>query len=104
MLLPGLEELTPAGSTYLLGADAELELANREARLGPDEGVFAYTDGATEVRRAKTALGLTGLRALLTPVAGQPAQAIVSRTEREILEWAEKPIRDDLCLLALKPR
>lgn len=102
--LPDLEELTPAGPTYLLGADSELALINRAATLRRGEGVFAYTDGATDVRRAKTALGLTGLKSLVEPLAGAAPQAIVSRTEREILEWAEKPIRDDLCLLALKPR
>jgi hypothetical protein len=29
---------------------------------------------------------------------------IVSWVERAILDWAEKPIRDDLCLSVLKPR
>ena len=32
------------------------------------------------------------------------ASEIVSRVERAILDWAEKPIRDDLCLFVLKPR
>ena len=102
--LPGLEELAPAGSTYLLGADPELELANRASTLAPGEGIFAYTDGATDVRREKAMLGVAGLRALLAPLAERPAQAIVSQTEKAILEWAGKPIQDDLCLLALKPR
>lgn len=102
--LPDLEELSPAGSTYLLGADPELELANRASTLAPDKGIFVYTDGATDVRREKAMLGLEGLRSLLAPLAERPAQAIVSQTEKAILEWAGKPIQDDLCLLALKPR
>ena len=102
--LPDLEELAPASSTYLLGADAELELTSRETTLRRGEGVFLYTDGATDVRRDDGMLDLAGLRTLLAPIVEKPAQAIVSRMEREILEWAEKPIRDDLCLLALKPR
>jgi serine phosphatase RsbU (regulator of sigma subunit) len=103
LLLPGLQELT-ASSTYLLGADAGLELANREATLRRGEGLIVYTDGATDVRKDDAMLGLEGLRRILSPLAGEPAPTIVSRTEQAILEWAEKPIRDDLCLLALKPR
>lgn len=102
--LPNLEEMKPDGSTYLLGADTELELTSRETTLRRGEGVLLYTDGATDVRGVNGMLGLAGLRTLLAPLVEKPARAIVSRTEKEILEWAEKPIRDDLCLLALKSR
>lgn len=102
--LPGMEELSPAGVTYLLGADPELELANRASTLARGEGVVVYTDGATDVRREKAMLGVEGLKTFLAPLAERPAQAIVSQTEKAILEWAGKPIQDDLCLLALKPR
>lgn len=104
LLLPGLEELKSASSTYLLGAEPGLELGNREATLRRGEGVIAYTDGATDVRRGGAMLGLAGLRGFLAPIAEAPAPAIISQTEKAILGWAEKPIRDDLCLLALKPR
>ncbi|HKT82930.1 MAG TPA: PP2C family protein-serine/threonine phosphatase, partial [Solirubrobacterales bacterium] len=104
LLLPGLEELTSASPTYLLGAEAGLELANGETTLPRGDGVVAYTDGATDVRRDNETLGLEGLRGLLAPIAAKPAPAIVSRTEKAILAWAESPLRDDLCLLALKPR
>jgi serine phosphatase RsbU (regulator of sigma subunit) len=104
LLLPSLDELRLAGSTYLLGAEPGLALANGETTLRRGEGVFAYTDGATDVRQSGAMLGLEGLTAFLTPLAEGPIPAIVSRTEKAILEWAEKPIRDDLCLLALKPR
>jgi serine phosphatase RsbU (regulator of sigma subunit) len=104
LLLPALEELASEGSTYLLGADAELELVNGAASLRPGEGVVIYTDGATDVRRGKAMLGLEGLRGFLAPHVEASAPVIVSQTEEAIMEWAEKPIRDDLCLLALKPR
>ena len=29
---------------------------------------------------------------------------IASEAERSILGWADRPIRDDLCLLVLKPK
>jgi len=102
--LRGLDELAPTSSTFLLGADAELELSNMEAFLGRGDGVVIYTDGATDVRREGELLGLDGLAGLLSPLAELPARTIVSRIEAAVLEWADAPIRDDLCLLVLKPR
>jgi hypothetical protein len=32
-----------------------------------------------------------------------PAEALVKQTARAILDWALIPVRDDLCLLAMKP-
>jgi serine phosphatase RsbU (regulator of sigma subunit) len=104
LCLPGLEELTLEGSTYLLGAEAELALRNREIQLADGEGVLVYTDGATDVRREGGLLGLGGLTRLLAPLTKLPATEIVSQVELAILGWAEKPIHDDLCLLVLKPR
>lgn len=102
--LPGLEELPLEDSTFLLGAEANLSLSNREASLAVGEGVVVYTDGATDVRSDGAMLGLEGLSRLLSPLTKLPAAAIVSQVEKAILEWAEGPIRDDLCVLVLKPR
>jgi serine phosphatase RsbU (regulator of sigma subunit) len=102
--LPGLEELPLEDSTFLLGADANLSLSNREASLRAGEGVVVYTDGATDVRNDGEMLGLEGLSRFLSPLAKLPATAMVSQVEKAILEWAEGPIRDDLCVLVLKPR
>jgi serine phosphatase RsbU (regulator of sigma subunit) len=102
--LPGLDQLALEGSTYLLGAEAELALSNGEASLSADDGVLVYTDGATDVRQGGELLGLEGLSRLLAPLTKLPAVEIVSQVERAILAWAEKPIQDDLCLLVLKPR
>jgi serine phosphatase RsbU (regulator of sigma subunit) len=101
--LPQLEELAPDGSTYLLGAEAGLALRNCETPLSAGQGVVLYTDGATEVRRGGEMLGVDGLLRLLEPLVGLPAEAIVRRTEKAIRDWTELPIRDDLCLLAMKP-
>lgn len=101
--LPELEELSPGGSTYLLGAEPDLALRNRDVPLSPGQGVVAYTDGATDVRRGRKMLGLEGLQRVLEPVAKLPAEVVVRKAEKAILEWAEVPIRDDLCLLAMKP-
>jgi serine phosphatase RsbU (regulator of sigma subunit) len=102
--LPGLSELPSEGPTFLLGADSDLTLNNQEITLGRGDGVLVYTDGATDVRRDGAMLGLDGLSRLLSPLVGLPAAAMVSQIEAGILEWAEGPIRDDLCVLALRSR
>lgn len=102
--LPGVVELSPEGSTFLLGADPGLTLGNREVALRAGDGVVIYTDGATDVRRDGAMLGLEGLSSFLLPLAKLPAAAMVNQLEKALLAWAEGPIRDDLCLLVLKPR
>ncbi|HET9592979.1 MAG TPA: PP2C family protein-serine/threonine phosphatase [Solirubrobacterales bacterium] len=101
--LPELEELPPDGTTFLLGADERLELHNIECPLRDSEGLVVYTDGATDVRQGRELLGLEGLRGLLAPLVGLRARVIVGEVERAILAWADRPIRDDLCLVVLKP-
>ncbi len=102
--LPGLDELGTSDATFLLGAKTHLSLSNRETSLREDSGVLVYTDGATDVRREGALLGRDGLVRLLAPLASLPAQAMASQAENAILSWTDEPIRDDLCVLVLKPR
>jgi serine phosphatase RsbU (regulator of sigma subunit) len=102
--LPELQELAPDGSTFLLGAQERLELENTEASVVGSEGIVVYTDGATDVRRGREMLGLEGLVGMLAPHCGLNARVMVSEVERAILAWADRPIRDDLCLVVLKPK
>ncbi len=101
--LPGLVELPLDGSTFPLGVEERLAVENAELRLGGEEGLAIYTDGATDVRRGREMLGLEGLRGVLAPLAALAPRAIAGEVERAILAWADRPIRDDLCLLVLKP-
>ena len=102
--LPSLRELPTAGPTYLLGAEPNLRLPTAEAALGDGEGVLLYTDGATDVRRGGALLGVDGLLRLLRPLVSLPADALARKAEEAILDWADEPVRDDLCVLVLKPR
>lgn len=103
--LPGLQELGPKDDhTYLLGVSPDLELRTAETVLRPGEGVLIYTDGATDVRRDGALLGLAGLSELLESLRKQPPWTITSGLEKAILDWTDEPLRDDLCLLALKPK
>ena len=102
--LPGLDELAPQSDTFLLGGKEGLALSNTEASLGDGEGVVIYTDGATDVRKGGSILGLDGLARLLSPLLELPATTMMRRAEEAILEWADSPIRDDLCVVVLRPR
>lgn len=101
--LPELDELDADGSTFLLGAEERLELENTETSVEGSEGLVVYTDGATDVRQGREMLGLDGLAGLLAPLSGLAARVMVGEVERAILAWADRPIRDDLCLVVLKP-
>lgn len=101
--LPDLRQFDFGGTTFLLGADATLSLRRVDTSIEGEEGVVVFTDGATDVRREGRLLGLEGLARLLEPFARLPPAAMVSEAERAILEWTDEPIRDDLCLLALRP-
>lgn len=101
--LPSLREMQAQESTQMLGVEPSLSLANTELRLGSEEGVVVYTDGATDVRQGGELLGREGLAELLAPLSGLRAEALVAGIQRAILEWADEPVRDDLCLLALRP-
>jgi serine phosphatase RsbU (regulator of sigma subunit) len=102
--LPGLAEFAPSGETLLLGVGAELALVTAEAELGRGDGVLVYTDGATDVKRAGQMLGREGLRRLVAPLVALPAGVLVQEVETAVLEWADGPIRDDLCVVALRPK
>ncbi len=102
--LPELQSMNRGGSTFLLGTDPELSLVTAEAQLGPEAGVLIYTDGATDLRlQGGKLLGLEGLQRLLDPLANLPARTLVAEIETALLAWANRTIRDDICVLVLRP-
>jgi serine phosphatase RsbU (regulator of sigma subunit) len=102
--LPTLQTLQADASTLPLGVDPDLSLSTGEASMGESDGVLVYTDGATDVRRDGAILGEKGLLGLLAPLASLPARALVNGAQGAILEWTDGPVRDDLCILALRSR
>lgn len=67
------------------------------------EGVVVFTDGATSVRRHGE-LGVEGLARLVKPLVLLPASGIASKAKEAVLDWADGPLRDDLCLFVLRPK
>jgi serine phosphatase RsbU (regulator of sigma subunit) len=104
LALPGLDALHAPGRTRLLGVGTGLSLAAAEVSLTGGSGVVAYTDGATDVRvEGGAMLGLEGLRRMLGPVANLPAEALVGEIEESLIDCAHGTIRDDICVLVLRP-
>lgn len=99
-----MEELATGSETFPLGAEPGLAFSTAEASIGGAEAVVVYPDGATDVRQNQELLGLEGLGRLLAPLAAMPAWAIANKIEQAILAWTDEPIRDDLCVVVLKPK
>ena len=101
--LPSLRQLQPQGPTLMLGVEPQPLPRQRRAAARPPGG-----RGRLHRRRHRRApggalLGLEGLSRLLAPLTGLPAEALVARIQGAILEWTDQPVRDDLCLLVLRP-
>jgi serine phosphatase RsbU (regulator of sigma subunit) len=102
--LPDLAELRPEGVTALLGVRDTPRISSARLRLEPSTGVLAYTDGATDLRTDGRLLGVEGLTEVLAPLAALPPTRLVTSAKDRLLALGDRPIPDDLCLLALRPR
>ncbi|MGC1166288.1 MAG: PP2C family protein-serine/threonine phosphatase [Solirubrobacterales bacterium] len=103
MHLPTLVEFEPEGRTLLLGVNADLPLTTADVTLDRSDGVFVYTDGATDVQQGETRLGSDGLSRLLGPLVRLPARVLAQEAHKAVLGWADAPLADDLCILVLRP-
>jgi sigma-B regulation protein RsbU (phosphoserine phosphatase) len=103
LTLPDLGEIRPSGDTALLGVDRSLDVSTARIALDPATGVLAYTDGATDLRRDGSLLGLEGLTQALEPFARMPATHLAKQAKDRLLALGDRPIPDDLCLLVLRP-
>jgi serine phosphatase RsbU (regulator of sigma subunit) len=100
--LPTLTQVEPTGRTSLLGVQRSLSVSTVELGLGPDTGVLAFTDGATDLRLGGDLLGLDGLTRTLAPFAHLPADRFAADAKGRLLAIGDQPLPDDLCLLVLR--
>jgi serine phosphatase RsbU (regulator of sigma subunit) len=101
--LPDLQPLEPQGTTSLLGVGQSLTVSTVAVDLSGTDGVLAFTDGATDLRRDGSLLGLEGLTAALEPLSGLAAAPLAAGARASLLELGDDPIPDDLCLLVMRP-
>jgi serine phosphatase RsbU (regulator of sigma subunit) len=104
--LPGLNAMSAPGTTFLLGVSSDLSLSTARTELvGGGTGVMVYTDGATDLRlEGGEMIGLEGLRRVVEPIAELPAEPLIAEVEETLLDQAHGPIKDDICVLVLRPR
>ncbi|MBN6050919.1 SpoIIE family protein phosphatase, partial [Nonomuraea sp. RK-328] len=85
----------------LVGLLQEARFAVADTTLRPGDGMLLYTDGLTEARTpAGHMYGEDRLRSLAATLAGQPAQAVVTRLE-ETLSAFGPGLTDDTAILSM---
>ena len=99
----GVRLLTEHGP--LLGTFPGVEYSLAEAHLAPCECLVVYTDGLTEARSPDgTFYGSERLEALLSELHDASPQDIAARLFEEVWEFSARKLRDDIAVLALRPR
>ena len=93
---------TFGSSQPLLGAFEDVGFTTESVDIHPGEVVLAVTDGVTERRSGNDMLGDEGLEEIFSHAAGLTAQAVISRIERELEEYAPGGNADDTAMLVLR--
>ncbi|MET7460282.1 GAF domain-containing SpoIIE family protein phosphatase [Nonomuraea sp. NPDC005501] len=97
----GSVEVLHTHGGMLVGLLPEARFAVAGTALGPGDGLLLYTDGLTEARTpAGHMYGEDRLRNLAATLAGQPAQAVVTRLE-ETLSAFGPGLTDDTAILSM---
>lgn len=96
------EVSTFGGSQPLLGAFDDVGFATETYMVRPGELVLAVTDGVTERRNNNGMLGEEGLLEIFGHAQGLSAQAVISRIDRELEEYAPGGSTDDTAMLVLR--
>jgi PAS domain S-box-containing protein len=88
----------------LLGFSEEIDVQDTEDRLEPGELLVLYTDGVIEGAGASGAFDEAHLRALLADSGGDAPTRVLRRIEGAVLAASGGRPRDDLAMIALRPR
>jgi serine phosphatase RsbU (regulator of sigma subunit) len=89
-------------SGTLVGVLDQARFEDREVRLGRDEALLLYTDGAIELRRRDLFFGERELERVLCEQAGRSAAQVVAAVAARIDELQDGSPRDDVALLGLR--
>lgn len=86
----------------ILGAFPDMEFADAETTLAPDDVLLLYTDGVTEARSDGDLFGIEGLLDALSPLGGLGPQQVVDDVFSRVLAYTGADLSDDAVLLALR--
>ncbi|GAB4243367.1 MAG: hypothetical protein Kow00129_02470 [Thermoleophilia bacterium] len=87
----------------VLGAFPDVEYAEEQVVLGPDELILLYTDGVIEARRGPDFYGDSRLKTLLAKL--EPARTfdVPAAVINDVIRFARGRLDDDVALLAFVP-
>ena len=100
--LPHGAVLVPTQYAAPLGFDAELKIASQYAPLAPADAILLYSDGLYEARGRGERFGLDRVIAAVTAPAVPPAAEIVARLRAGVLQFADRSLTDDVCIVVMR--
>ncbi|WP_184583002.1 SpoIIE family protein phosphatase [Lipingzhangella halophila] len=96
-------EVTTVGTSQpLLGAFEDVGFYTETVEATPGDVLLAVTDGVTERRSGDDMLGDEGLQRIFSGCSGLTAQAVISRIDRDLEEFAPGGHTDDTAMLVLR--
>lgn len=95
-------ELTPERTGGALGLAREIGCSASAHQLTDGDGVLLYTDGLTEARGERTRYGIDRLSARVRSGAGLDPQQTLNALKRDLVEFVDDQLADDVCLLVLR--
>lgn len=87
----------------IAGAWGELEWQDHSTLFARGDLLLLYTDGVTEARRHGELYGEERLVDLVGRLASEPIQAVARAVLREVTDYAQGRLRDDVAILAVSP-
>ena len=94
--------LEPAHYAAPLGFDAELTISAQDAPLAPADALLLYSDGLYEARGHGQRFGLDQVIAAVSTSSLPPAAEIVARLRTVVLDFADRSLTDDICIVVLR--
>lgn len=96
------EVATVGTSQPLLGAFEDVGFYTETVEATPGDVLLAVTDGVTERRTGDEMLGDEGLQRIFSGCSGLTAQAVISRIDKDLEEFAPGGHTDDTAMLVLR--
>ncbi len=102
--LPAAVELDPGRFAQPLGLGAELEISSHQLPFTPTDALLLYTDGLYEARDdTGERFGLDRVRDAVSRAASLRSADVVAALRAAVLDFTGRALRDDVCILALRP-
>ncbi len=102
--IPHGAELEPNHYAAPLGFDPELRITSQHAPLAPADAILLYSDGLYEARGHGQRFGLDRVITVVSAPTVPPAAEIIARLRNAVLQFADRSLTDDVCIVVLRRR